>query len=346
MIIRKISLSIIGLITLLGFAHCDQPAAKVQKSGKIKELALAFYNVENLFDTIDDPFTADDEFTPGTEKDWNALRYNDKLSKLGNALSQGQSIQPALIGLCEIENRTVLEDLANTTGLNRGKYEIVHFDSPDQRGIDVGLLYAKGKIKVLNREALKVTLEETDRPTRDILYVKCNIIKGPVLHVFVNHWPSRGGGEDETRPKRIAAATVLRKKIDSILKEDQEASILCMGDFNDYPVDQSIFEILGAEAMGAGTALVNMMNGLKENERGSYNYRGDWGFLDQIIVSRNLIDGSLPDLKANTTKPYFSEDMLYIDQKYGDEKPNKTYGGSKYYGGFSDHLPVFTVLQY
>jgi len=310
------------------------------------QISLGFYNVENLFDTQDDPDTDDAEFLPGSDREWTTERYADKIQKLSTVISRLGNSLPTIVGLSEIENRAVIEDLANANALKNGNYDIVHYQSSDERGIDVGMLYRKKQFKVIYSKPIFVPLPASERPTREILYVKGKVIKGPELHVFVNHWPSRYGGMEQSEFKRISAAKTLKHVIDSIKTTDADALILCMGDFNDYPYNTSIASILKSDSLNSNSELVNLMSGLERTQRGSYNYKGEWGFLDQIIVSRSLVDQVLPDVIPDSTRPFFFDDMLYINKEYGDTKTNRTYGGTKYFGGYSDHLPVYTILSY
>lgn len=311
-----------------------------------KSIIIGFYNVENLFDTINSPNVKDEEYTPGSEKNWNSKRYNKKLNDLGSAISGMGSELPAIVGLCEIENEAVILDLINAAPLVKGKYQVAHEDSPDGRGIDVGLIYQKKKFKPSHIEAVAVKMGEGERPTRDILYVKGKLKGGTYLHVFVNHWPSRYGGAEKSEPKRILAATALQGKIDSLLAIDDNTAIICMGDFNDYPDNKSLTETLGAGPIGGDTKMVNLMFDLAKSERGSYNYKSNWDFLDQIIVSPALTDAHKPMIKVGSTGPKFNDTMIYVNKKTGEEKPSRTYGGPTYYGGYSDHLPVATTLFY
>lgn len=311
-----------------------------------REIAIGFYNVENLFDIYDDPEKDDDEFLPTAERKWTKERYDDKVVKLSTVISKLGNSLPAIVGLCEVENREVVVDLTKSEALKEGKYEVVHYDSPDQRGIDVGLIYRTEKFKVTHSQPVPVHLPDSIRPTRDILYVKGEVIDGPELHIFVNHWPSRWGGAEQSEYKRILAAQALKAKIDSITAIDANAYIVSMGDYNDYPYNRSITEILDADSLNTNSTLVNLMSGLEETHRGSFNYRGEWGFLDQIIVSRSLTDYKLPDVSTSSTQPYYFEEMIYTHPEYGDERLNRSYGGTTYYGGYSDHLPVYTILKY
>lgn len=311
-----------------------------------KNIVLGFYNVENLFDTINDPAIADEEYTPGTEKDWNSERYEKKINDLGQVIGNLSQKLPAIIGLCEVENETVVQDLINSDALAKSKYSYVHYDSPDGRGIDVALIYSKKAFKPIYSESIPVILAEEERPTRDILYVKGQLKGGQELHVFINHWSSRYGGAEKSEPKRIAAASTLKVTLDSLMALDPNTAIICMGDFNDYPDNKSVSEIIGAKALGENGDMTNLMFGLSETRRGSYNYKGNWDFLDQIIVSPVLVNQQLPMVISDSTGPKFFDDMIYIDKKHKDEKPSRTYGGPNYYGGYSDHLPVATTIAY
>ena len=211
-----------------------------------KKVSIAFYNLENLFDTEDDPNTLDDDFTSDGYKNWNDSRYSKKLNKLSRVISQigfKETLQaPALLGVAEVENREVLLRLTETKDLKDLGYDVVHYDSPDERGIDVGLLYRKDYFEVIDSETVSVYLEsehgERDY-TRDILHVTGNL-QGVKIHVIVNHWPSRRSGVEESEPKRITAAQKNRSIIENIQAEDPEARIIVMGDFNDGPHNNSI----------------------------------------------------------------------------------------------------------
>jgi predicted extracellular nuclease len=310
-----------------------------------KSIIIGFYNVENLFDTIDDPLKDDNEFLPDSAKKWNGERYERKLEMLAEVInSMGRESYPAILGLCEVENIQVLNDLVKERQISKAKYQPILIEGPDERGIDVGLLYSKKKFKVISSASHTVNAGEGERPTRDILHVRGKVKSGgPTINILVNHWPSRYGGAEESEPKRIAAAKVLTAVTEQISALHPDEPIICMGDFNDYPDNRSLSQILPT---GRDERLVNLMAGLKEKKRGSYNYRGEWDFLDQIIVSRSLTDDQLPDIIDGSTAPFYTDSMVYTHPKYGDEKPHRTYGGPEYYGGYSDHLPVYTVLAY
>lgn len=299
---------------------------------------VAFYNVENLFDTISDPNKLDTEFIPGTKTDWNSVRYWKKQRDLAMVFDSMEL--PEIIGVCEIENATVLKDLCKT--IKGKKYDFVHYDAPDMRGIDVGLLYQPKFMKVLSSQNLFVALHQGDTliPTRDILYVEGKIkSSGDTLHLFVNHWPSRRGGETESEKNRIAAAKVLRSFIEQLWISNPNASIIIMGDFNDEPSNESIRgELLMAKHPANEINLFNLAYQDHIEGKGSYNYRGKWNMLDQIIVSKSLSDNT-GKWEVGDFEVFRREFMVYKGEKFGDA-PNRTYGGPVYYGGISDHFPV------
>lgn len=324
-------------------AGCNETKSttKVDIDSSDDELTLAFYNVENLFDTENDPATADDEFTPGGEKEWTQERYQDKLNKLAQVLSSLDKELPEVVGLCEVENLKVLKDLFSTGILASGDYEIIHQDSPDGRGIDCALIYRKSSIRFENVDFFTANLPAGDRPnTRDIVY-GLGIKGNDSLHVFVNHWPSRGGGQAETEPNRLTMAYLLKSKLDSLREINPEAKIVLMGDFNDHPNDKSVREILQASGK-SDWPMYNFMEVMHKNGKGSYNYKGEWGALDQFICSRAVLNSSHGFSASENSARIYKEDYLLYTAPDGNSSPNRTYG-KNYYGGYSDHLPV--VLQ-
>jgi endonuclease/exonuclease/phosphatase family metal-dependent hydrolase len=307
------------------------------------KLQVSTYNVENLFDLVDDPLTRDEDFTPEGSQKWSDDRYQAKLQSVGKVFS-GMG-HPDLIGLSEVENRIVLTELLNVPSLKKANYGVVHYDSPDQRGIDVGLLYKSRLFKVLHSEAIPVDLGPAGDtlPTRDILYVELLLGKKDTFHVLVNHWPSRRGGMEASEPKRMLASQTARTKVQTILKRSPGANIMVMGDFNDTPANASLLNL----AKGDGSTTTNLYNPFLDLERrglGSYNYRGNWDMVDQILISPAFISE-----QSNWTYKdvqIFKEDwMMFEHPKYGPS-PNRTYGGPNYYGGTSDHLPVQVFLKY
>ena len=348
----RITLSILLVQILL--LSCNQVVEKEtvisdNKTTQTKESHdVLFYNVENLFDTSDDPETYDDDFLPTAKKEWNEERFQAKIEKLGEVISAVNSKGPLFIGLVEIENSYVINQLLASNKLKDINYNFAHFDSPDERGIDVALVYNEDYFEVQSKEPLTVRLGDNDK-TRDILYVK-GVISGEsnAFHIFVNHWPSRREGAEKSEPKRVAAATVLRKKIDKIQGEDADANILVMGDFNDYPNNNSIKNTLKAKNSQSisNDELFNLAASLHEADKGSYNYRGDWGMLDQMMVSNSLLSKNkgMYSVKQRGLEIFDEEFILFYDKKYKESKPSKTYGGNNYYGGYSDHLPIYITL--
>jgi len=306
---------------------------------------IAFYNVENLFDTKDDPKTFDDDFTAEGKKHWNYKRYKNKIKKLTSVISQlgneRSFYAPALVGLVEVENAQVVADLVNHKNLKNHHYDFVHYDSPDERGIDVALLYNKQLFEYLSSETVPVFLEN-DRGerdyTRDILVVKGNL-KGELIHVLVNHWSSRREGAEITEPKRIIAAETAREIIEKIQAENKEAKFFIMGDFNDDPTSKSIKQHLVTED------LHNPMESLLDrNAVGTLTYNSKWNLFDQIIFNKSFLtkqEGKLHFLHAEV----FNKDWLKIFKGKLKGSPFRTYIGPWYQGGFSDHFPVYAYFE-
>jgi hypothetical protein len=309
---------------------------------------FVFYNVENLFDTINDPNTNDDEFTPKGTKAWYFGRYLEKLDHIYKTITAvGEWDAPALVGFCEIENRTVLYDLVSKTPFIKHGYEIVHQDSPDKRGIDVGVIYHPKLFKLISFSAIRVDItQDSSSTTRDILYVKGKLFKKDTVHVFINHWPSRSGGQAKSEPRRIIAANTLRTKVDSIFATNTNANIIIMGDFNDEPGDKSIYETLGAKEDSipkSNTGLYNGMYSYYKKEIGTEKFQEHWHCLDQVIMSYPLLNKSNP-VYMQSPSIFKASWLIEVDKKYLGEMPYRTYAGPKYLGGYSDHLPVYVDI--
>jgi predicted extracellular nuclease len=329
----------------LGFSQQDLPSPK-------NSLTVVFYNVENLFDIYNDPKTNDDEFTPGSPKQWNEEKYKKKITDIAKVLSSiNEKELPSLIGLAEVENQKVLEDLVASSKLKKGKFGIVHYDSKDERGIDVALLYNKDEIELLDSKAIPVVFGfDVEDVTRDILYVKCRIKGDEIYHLFVNHWPSRTPNEQDSEIKRITAAVALRKEVDNILNFENNARIIIMGDFNDEPTNKSVLQILGAGNKRKNfnyRDLYNMMYDIHNvSNEGSVTYKDSWQMFDQLIISPSLFNTTRGYYLTFTDgKVYKDESVLFKNEQTGFTSPNKTYGGDTYYGGVSDHLPVYLILK-
>ncbi|MDR0412824.1 MAG: endonuclease [Dysgonamonadaceae bacterium] len=311
---------------------------------------VMFYNVENLFDVEDEPGKQDDEFTPGGFRHWNNHRYYRKLNNLAKVItSLGEWETPALIGMCEVENEKTVDDLTLHTPLKKMSYRYVMTDSDDARGIDVALLYQRDRFKYLAHNCLPVVLPGApQRKTRDILHVTGEVATGDTLDVFVCHFPSRRGGEQESAPKRRHAATVVRAEVERLTSVRLRANIVIMGDFNDEPSSGSLSEGLEAILPEAGTKndrtkLYNLFLPVeKASRRGSFKFRGEWNLLDQVIVSGDLLNPLHPFRALPETATVFQADFLLTrDASHGGKRPRKTFHGYRYEGGYSDHLPVF-----
>lgn len=314
---------------------------------KKRNLTIAFYNVENLFDLKDDPEKKDEEFTPNGNKKWTAKRYQVKLDTLARVLSSiNDNELPEIIGLCEVENKMVIEDLINSDKLVKGNYKVIHFDSPDFRGIDCALIYRPDEFLVIRSFPIKINFKDkTSYSTRDILYVKGRTKNREVFHIYVNHWPSRIGGTEKTEHKRIEVASILKNSIDSVLFENPSANIIVLGDMNDEPSDISLAQILMAKEPGSENAnFINLMYPVHIAGKGSYNFRGKWNMLDNIIVSKSLLNDKGFQCVDNTGYVFRKNWMEYKNSN-GEVSPSRTYGGPNYYGGISDHFPVYFQLQ-
>jgi predicted extracellular nuclease len=332
------------LLVVLFFYACSSSQKSASKETD-QYARIVFYNVENLFDTINSEEVNDSEYTPESDKKWNAEKYADKLNKLSKVIASADSgYFPDLLGLCEIENKGVVSDLISTPDLQKQKYSILHQNSPDKRGIDVALVYTK-QYTPLSTSFILIDLPGNRSHTRDILYSK-GILYKDTIHVFVNHWPSRYGGKEISDPKRAFTAQVLRNTIDSIQKADLNPQIIIMGDFNDYPPDSSLSMVLGAKAsIGSDpNDLVNLAWETNAAGAGSYNYKGDWGTLDQFILSSNLFEKGKLTADLQSYQVVKKNWMLYTDKK-GNQSPSRSYGGDNYYGGYSDHLPILLKLK-
>lgn len=305
---------------------------------------LAFYNVENLFDTIDEPNKIDSEYMPNSSLKWNTQRYFAKLKNITRVM-EGMNF-PTILGMVEVENRRVLTDLVAQPTLSPKNYGIVHFDGPDERGIDVAMIYRKDAFEVKKQKAHAIKFPTDNDKTRDILEVNGILRGGIELTVFVNHFPSRRGGADESAPKREFVASVLRKAVDSLFKKDPNARIVIMGDFNDEPSNTSMNKTLGAAEWQRemakelpSAALYNLGAAIERRGEGTEYYKG-WDVLDQIIVSGSLLD-SRSKATTRDEETVFNPDFMTFKDKAGNRLPNRTYTGPIYRGGFSDHFPVY-----
>lgn len=315
---------------------------KSEKEHRDNEYTVAFYNLENLFDTQDDPRTRDDDFTPEAPKKWTEKRYRKKLKKLGRVISnigyEEVGFPPILVGVAEVENAQVLEDLCDSKFLDKKDYEYVHFDSPDERGIDTALLYREDYFEVLEAQVHPVYLTDDDGDrdfTRDILHVYGKL-EDHTVHVLVNHWPSRRKGADETAHKRMTASERNQEVIAGIVADDPDARIIVMGDFNDDPHSKSV------EAL-TDNGLYNPMDMLLTRYQGSLNHKGAWNLFDQIIISHNFLQQHSNNFRFQTAKIFNPLDLQEYKGRFKGN-PFRTFVGKKYKGGFSDHFPVYSIF--
>ncbi|NLO71914.1 MAG: endonuclease [Porphyromonadaceae bacterium] len=313
---------------------------------------IMFYNVENYFDLEDDPEKADEEYLPGGIRAWNASRYYTKQANISKVISAVGGWQPpAIIGLCEVESDRAMSDLTTKSPLKNLGYKYIHYESPDFRGIDVAMMYQRDQFHPNYSEPVHVRFSSSASTTRDILYVRGTVTAtDDTLHVFVTHWPSRLGGELESEERRVDVAKILRGKVDSIFNVQPSANIVIMGDFNDHPSNTSILNVLDANPLNEGfepEKLYNLSFRLEEQGKGSHKFQGEWGMLDQIIVSGNLLDPSNSISATVQDMHVFDADFLLEDDKaFLGKMPRRTYLGMSYKGGFSDHLPVYVDLWY
>jgi len=324
--------------------------AQTKKITSTSPITVAFYNCENFFDTKDDPNKNDDEFLPDSRMKWDETRFMNKLTKIAQVLDStvdGPAL-PALVGLVEIENKEVLEELVSKSQFKEKSYGVLSTDSPDERSIDCGLLYDKSVFSLVDFKELNATNSKIgDYKTRNVLFATLKATNGDVFYVFVNHWPSRREGEKESEPRRVYAAEQVRAKINELQKKDKNAKIIVMGDFNDHPDNSSILNTLKAsDAPKEKGDLYNAFYTLDKDKQGTHYYNKEWRVLDQIIVSQGLTStkkGYHFDPKnAHILKKDF---VLFKNNKTGEIKPNRTYSGEKYYDGYSDHLSVYITLE-
>ena len=328
-------------------------SVNAQEKKKFKIHTVAFYNLENLFDTINDP-TKFDEASPMMELKANRSEvYKKKVQNMAHVIADiGSEVThntPAIIGVSEVENREVLEDVLNDPALLSKDYGIVHFNSPDERSIDVGLLYQKKLFTPLSTSSheLKIYNDNTLKRdyTRDQLMVSGKL-DGEMIHILVNHWPSRSGGEAKSRPKRVAAAKLSKHLVDSLQVIDPYAKIFIMGDFNDDPTNASIKDVLKARKDKGGVGLkgiYNPMEGLAKKGFGSNAYRDAWSLFDQIMVTQPLLEKDFSSFRFYKAGIF---NKNYLISKKGKYKgyPFRSFSNGGFTDGFSDHFPVYVYV--
>lgn len=324
-----------------------------KKGSKYQVHTIAFYNVENLFDTINNPNTFDDDRTPEGKDHWTQAYYQDKLGKISKVISGiGSDVAktpPSIIGLAEVENRQVVEDLIEHPNLKKWDYGIVHFDSKDARGIDVVLMYRRSLFTVASykKHELHIIDSQTNlrQYTRDQLVVS-GILDGDEINIIVNHWPSRRGGEARSNYKREAAAHLTKHLVDSISRNQHKPKVIVMGDFNDDPINRSLKKILNANDKVMATDTVGFYNPMLRMYKkglGTLAYRDHWNLFDQILISPAL-------LNSKTNGFYYWKSGIYNPNFLTNQKgkykgyPFRAYSNGRYAGGYSDHYPVYTFL--
>jgi len=290
---------------------------------------FSFYNLENLFDTKDDSLTRDEEFTPEGARFWTESKFQRKISRLSSSiLSIGEWQSVDLLGVCEVENAYVLNQLLERGGLSKLDYQVVHFESPDRRGIDVALIYRNNRLTFIGAENKKIQLEgRDDFRTRDILICQFEV-DGRTLFVLVNHWPSKYGGAMATIPLRNGVAHICAALVDSLKQSNPKASVMLMGDFNAEPQEECM-NILESEA--------KLKSSFNSEGQGSNKYQGQWSLIDRIFIDKNFEK----DFSLNRSGVHKVEMLLEADEKFLGEKPKRSFQGFKYMDGYSDHLPVF-----
>ncbi len=318
-------------------------------------VCVGFYNLENLFDTIVDPDTnkiLQEEFTPIGNNKWDSKKYNEKLGNMSRVIAdmglESTPDGPAILGVSEIENRLVLEDLVKQPSIAKRDYKIVHYESPDRRGIDVGLLYQEKYFKVTGSKSYRLTMEgKPNYASRDQLLVSGDLL-GERVHFIVGHWPSRRGGEKKSGPGRAAAAKLSLHIMDSLRKEDPNAKVIMMGDLNDDPISNSIKKVLKPQSEVAEVVqgdLYNPMTKLYNKGIGTLGYNESWNLFDQMILTSGFVDAK----KEYNSFAYYNVTVFnkpYLISQDGRFKnyPFRTYSYGEYIGGYSDHLPVYVTL--
>ncbi len=325
--------------------------AKAQDSGEYRIICVGFYNLENLFDTIDEEGVTDEEFTPEGKNNWTPDKYLEKIGNMARAihgigLGEYTPDGAALLGVCELENKSVLRDLANTDILKDRNYEFVHYDSPYYRGMDVALMYQPAYFRVLNSASHELTIPEKENWTTRAQLVVTGILDGDTVHVIVNHWPSRSGGQKKSEPLRIAAAQLTYSIADSLFNIYPDARIMIMGDLNDDPTDKSVRKELrstGDPEKVDGRGFYNPYLPLHQQGIGSLGYRDSWNLFDQILLSSSMVGKDYSSYSFYSAKVHNEKSLIQQDGRFKGY-PWRTYSYGAYIGGYSDHFPVYVYL--
>ncbi len=313
--------------------------------GQAEDFGIAFWNVENLFDTEDDPdVEGDEEYLPTGAKQWTQVKLDRKLKNLTRLITKMNDQKgPDILGLSEIENRKVVELLvAKLAPLGR-KYKIVHRDSPSARGIDCAIIFDEAKFTLIDEKFHPVAGAE--QPTRDVVEAELKTPDGATLYFFANHWPSRSHPESD----RELAAKVVRSRVDQILKESPAADIVIAGDFNDYPDEPAMKTVIRTVEKPSETvdgALLNTMWPLLRAGKGTYVYNDKWEIIDHIVVSPGLLDAKGFRYKEGSTKAsLLVDDQLFDPAGPAIPRPNRSFSKDTFhFNGYSDHLPLEAIL--
>ena len=319
-----------------------------------KPYMVAFYNLENLFDIYDDPETHDEEFLPDGVKQWNETKYQKKLSNMERVLFDMAAINkeyPIVIGVSEIENRSVLEDLVSQPKLKGANYRICHYDSPDARGVDVAFLYRADVFKLEGSDNIKLEVEELpDFRTRDFV-VMWGTIEGEPFYFLVSHWPSRLGGKEASQFKRDACAKQIRQIKDELLAKNPNTKVIVMGDFNDDATDTSLVKVMGAKGKTKDLVAGDFFNpyfAMLRAGLGTLAYQDAWNLFDNICVTENLVNAPEGKLRLIKGKKYYGNIFTrpYMLQAEGQYKgyPLRTFVTNNFQNGFSDHFPVYIYI--
>lgn len=301
--------------------------------------AIMFYNVENLFDCKDDSMKLDEEFLPDGEKHWSSYRLSNKIKGISKTiLAANKWDAPPIIGLCEVENENTINKLIFGSGLSNLGYRYIHYESKDKRGIDVALLYRKEVFTILKSVPIPLSDETQNFFTRDALYVK-GIIATDTLHIIINHWPSKRGGELASESKREIVAKKIASKVDSIRLIDKQPKLIVIGDFNAELESPSIRYLMSSSSLESHLKVESIrMKPIK----GTHKYQGNWSMIDHIFVSAEWLSNQSYSFDHKiVTLPF----LLESDKTFSGYKPKRTYAGPRYIGGISDHLPVIINIK-
>ena len=338
---KRIPLLILLALTLLYASVWAQPG---------KKAVIGFYNVENLFDTINDPAKNDEQFLPQGDYQWTSERYHAKLENLSIVISEMMKLDGGMVvlGLSEVENENVLLDLANTERLRPYNLKVCHHDSPDRRGVDVSFFYDPARFRVIDTASFPLVVpDQPEFISRDQWLMTGILDNTDTWYILVNHWPSKAGGERRSLPGRLAAGKLSRQIADNIQQKHPGAKFILMGDLNDNPNSKAIMQCLGTKTNEKSVTLNDLYNPMWKmfhNGIGSYAYRDSWEMLDNIVVSGGLM-WARPNTYRFVSAHVFRKDFMFTKTGSYRGYPFRTFAGGNYQGGYSDHLPVYIILS-